>query len=66
MNDKIQERLPKSSEIINAIKTEIDIIHSLCDESTAAFFRQDLATHLARWVIRLNDKKLNDKKGDNS
>ena len=64
MSDKIQERLPESSEIMNAIKTEIDIIHALCDESDAAFFRQDLATLLARWAVRLNDKKLNDKKGD--
>lgn len=57
MSDKIQERLPKSSEIINAIKIGINIVHSLCDEANAALFRQDLATLLAKWTVRLNDKK---------
>ena len=57
MNDKLRERVPKSSEIMNAIKTGINIVHSLCDESNAVLFRKDLATLMFKWFERLENGK---------
>ena len=61
IEEKLQERLPKSSEIMNALKAEIDVIHSACEESdidnAAVLFRQDLAMLTAKWASRLNKGK---------
>ena len=58
MEEKLHEWLPKSSEIMNALKAEIDIIHSACEASdinnAAVLFRHDLAMLTAKWAVRLN------------
>lgn len=60
MNERLQERLPEASTIINSLKKSIDTIHSACGESDAGLFRQDLATLIAKWANRVkSDKKRN-------
>ena len=60
MNDKIQERLPQSSEIINSLKGTIDSIHSACGESNANLFRLELAKLVAKWAVRLSENSKGD------
>ena len=59
MNDKIQEWLPKHSEIINSLKETITVVYDECAKShiknARELFAQDLATLLAKWTARLNN-----------
>ncbi len=59
-DEYLQKFLPEANKIMNSLKASIDNIHSLCNESDAVLFRQDLAILITKWANRVTSYKKGD------